>query len=116
MDRRRAIAHIGLMNPALDKVTSEALELPNAERLALAHTLLESVEPPCSSDVEGAWDDIIRRRIDEIDSGKIESIPWNQVKEEAEDRLAGDRWEVVQSGARSPHSKALRVRRRYDLL
>ena len=77
------------MSPALDKVTSEALELPNAERLSLAHALLESVEPPSSSEVENTWDDIIRQRIAEIDSGKVEGIPWDQVKQEADDRLAG---------------------------
>lgn len=89
MDIRISLRHICRVNQSLNKVTLEALELPNVERLSLAHTLLESVEPPSSSEVGNAWDQLIQRRITEIDSGEVEGVPWEQVKSEADGRLAG---------------------------
>lgn len=89
MDFRTCFSHIHAVDQSLAKVRSEALELSNAERLSLAHTLLESVEPPSSSEVDRAWDHLIQRRISEIDSGEVEGVPWGQVKKEADDRLAG---------------------------
>lgn len=87
MDFRTSFSHIHAVD--LAKVRSEALELSNSERLSLARTLLESVEPPSSSEVDRAWDHLIQRRISEIDSGEVEGVPWDQVRKEADDRLAG---------------------------
>ena len=59
---------------ALEKVRSEALSLPEAERAELAHDLVASLDGPADSDAENAWDAEILRRLAEIDSGTAELI------------------------------------------
>ena len=56
-------------SPTLEKVRSEALDLPESERAELAHNLVASLDGPSEPDVEKAWDAEILRRLAEIDSG-----------------------------------------------
>ncbi len=59
----------------LAEVESRALELPENDRLVLAAHLLISVEPPADHHVEEAWSQEIKKRIEEIDSGRIQAVP-----------------------------------------
>jgi putative addiction module component (TIGR02574 family) len=61
----------------------DALTLPPEQRAALADSLLESLDTEVDPDAEGAWKLEIQRRLQEIDSGAVALIPW----EEAERRL-----------------------------
>ncbi len=56
-------------SPALEKVRTEALNLPESDRAELAHNLVASLDGPAELDAEKAWDAEIVRRLDEIDSG-----------------------------------------------
>jgi len=58
----------------------DALELPDNERATLAGLLIESLEGPEDSDVESAWAAEAERRWQEIESGAVETIPWDEVK------------------------------------
>ena len=58
-----------MASTALEKVRSEALNLSEAERAALAYNLVVSLDGPLDSDVEKAWDMEIMRRLSEIESG-----------------------------------------------
>ena len=58
----------------------QALRLPERERADLAAKLLDSLDPGTEADVEKAWADEIKRRIDELDSGQTTTIPWEEVK------------------------------------
>ena len=64
---------------------ASALRLPATDRVALAKAMLESVEDfndiP-QSDVDDAWDKEIVRRIAEIDSGKVKTIPSSELWKE----------------------------------
>ena len=64
-----------------------ALELPADERLALASELLESVEGPENSEWAAAWAAELDRRVRELESGAVKTIPWGQVKAEIQARL-----------------------------
>jgi putative addiction module component (TIGR02574 family) len=61
-------------SPTLEKVRSEALNLPESERAELAHSLVVSLDGPADADVGLAWDAEILRRLAEIDSGTAKLI------------------------------------------
>ena len=60
------------------EILAAALALDPPERARLAHELLESLDEPVEVDPELAAD--LRRRIEEIESGEVEAIPWSEVK------------------------------------
>jgi putative addiction module component (TIGR02574 family) len=56
----------------------EALDLPEEARAALATSLLDSLETETDADAEERWREEIVRRLDEIDSGAAEMVPWDE--------------------------------------
>ena len=69
----------------LQDIEAEALQLPLDERGRLAGRLLESLEPEPQDTPENiarGWDEEIARRIDDIDAGRAETIPYEQVRAE----------------------------------
>jgi putative addiction module component (TIGR02574 family) len=67
------------MSPKVQKILEEALELPDEARADLAAALLESLEP-AGEDVETAWSEEIARRIQEVESGAVKPIPWEEAR------------------------------------
>jgi putative addiction module component (TIGR02574 family) len=65
------------MKPNHQKVLEEALRLPAEARAALAGHLLESLDDSIDEDVELTWSKEIARRIDDLDRGKVKTIPWS---------------------------------------
>ena len=63
------------------------MELSEGERADVAGALLESLDGPSDAGVEDAWADEIKRRIDDVESGRVDTIPW----EEANQQLQKDR-------------------------
>lgn len=55
--------------PSAEKVARAALRLKPRDRVTLANRLLASLPP--DADIETAWDAEIARRIEEVDSGKV---------------------------------------------
>jgi len=73
------------MTPDVSELLKKALALPPEVRAALATSLFESLdEEPGDQGVEAAWSEEVKRRIEDIDSGKVQMIPY----EEARRRLA----------------------------
>ena len=72
---------------ALEKVRTEALNLPESERAELAHNLVASLDGPSDPSVEQAWDAEIARRIAEIDSGTANLIDREEFDRRMRDRL-----------------------------
>ncbi len=75
--------------PDPERVMSEALELAPEERTALAIRLLDSVEVP---DPHGHLTDEeltaeLRRRVEAIDRGEAEGLPWHEVRDRLRNRL-----------------------------
>ena len=75
------------MGRKLDDLFREAAELSEGERAELAGLLLESLEGEPDEGVEAAWSAEVERRIREIDSGLVKTIPWEQVRAELFARL-----------------------------
>ena len=61
------------------ELLKRALALPAEERANLASTLIDSLDATVDEDVEVAWQEEIRRRIDDLRSGRVSTIPWEEV-------------------------------------
>ena len=66
----------------LEELFHEAARLPESDRAALAGLLIESLDPAPEADVEAAWSREIARRVAGLDSGTVETIPWEEVRAE----------------------------------
>jgi len=64
-------------------ILAVALALPEGERLDLAAALLAASEPPTPELAGEPWLAEIDRRSQEIDSGSVTCISWDQVKQTA---------------------------------
>jgi len=72
-------------NPA--ELLSEALHLPTEARAALADSLLDSLDTEVDANAAEAWRDEIYRRLQEIDRGAAQLIPWQDVQRRLRARL-----------------------------
>jgi len=71
------------LTPQVSEVLEKALALSTQERGLLIDHLIESLdEGPAEEGVEEAWDQEIKRRVDDIRSGKVKMIPGEQVLRE----------------------------------
>jgi putative addiction module component (TIGR02574 family) len=70
------------MATALTQVFNDALELSDNERATLVGLLIESLEAmeEPDADVEAAWAAEAERRWQEIESGTVKTIPWEEVR------------------------------------
>jgi len=64
------------MSRNVEKLFREASDLPETERAELAGMLLDSLEGERDEGVEAAWAEEIERRVRQIDSGEVKTIPW----------------------------------------
>lgn len=62
------------MQDLVAELTAKARALPPHERARLAEELLASLAPH-AVDVEAAWEEELRRRIDEVERGAVELVP-----------------------------------------
>ena len=68
------------MTARAKRVLEEALDLSPEERADLAATLLDSLQEGEDPDAEEAWAEEIARRLDEIDTGKVRTVPWSEAR------------------------------------
>jgi putative addiction module component (TIGR02574 family) len=78
-------------NLSTQEIIVSALQLPPAARVevlvAMQESLIDnSIKHPPADDDDDAWADLIARRIADVDSGRVKTIPW----EEAERIIKGD--------------------------
>jgi len=75
------------MATTLETITQEVLALPNNQRLALARIILDLDGGAPDPDVEAAWDDEIVARMKAYDEGKLETVSWEEFRDEMRDRF-----------------------------
>jgi putative addiction module component (TIGR02574 family) len=75
-------------SPTLERVRSEALDLPESERAELAQNLVASLDGPTEPDAEKAWDAEILRRLAEIDAGTAKLIDRQEFSRRMRDRMS----------------------------
>ena len=66
------------MSDLVEELAHKARALPPEDRVRLAEELLATLQE-VDPEIEAAWDEEIRRRIAEIDSGKAKLIPAEEV-------------------------------------
>jgi putative addiction module component (TIGR02574 family) len=68
------------MSTHVTELFEKASSLSETERATLARLLIESLESEDHPDVEEAWRAEIERRLAELDSGAVQTVPWETVK------------------------------------
>lgn len=67
------------MSDLVEELSQKARALPPEDRARLAEDLLASLQDGLDPEVEAAWDEEIRRRVAEIDSGAAKLLPADEV-------------------------------------
>jgi putative addiction module component (TIGR02574 family) len=71
------------MTLQVSELLQKALTLSVQERGLLIDRLVETLDnEPAEESVEAAWDEEIKRRVDDIRSGRVKTIPGEQVLRE----------------------------------
>ena len=67
------------MSETAQQLISSALQLPASDRAKVVDAILASLQPELDGDsaaeIQNAWADEIRNRIDDIDAGRVKTIP-----------------------------------------
>ncbi len=66
------------MGARADDVFSKAMKLEPDERAELAGRLFDSVR--ADTTVEDAWQAEVRKRIEELEAGNVESVAWEEAR------------------------------------
>jgi putative addiction module component (TIGR02574 family) len=68
-------------------IIQEAATLPVEERAFVVDSLLRTLNPP-DDEIDRAWAQIAKRRLVELRSGRVQSIPGEQVFAKIKERFA----------------------------
>jgi len=74
-----------------ERLRSEALALPPAERAKLAHALLESLHDEGDADAEVAWLEELDRRAQALADGTANLVDWDDARQRIAARLKARR-------------------------
>lgn len=72
------------MTKVAERILAEALTLGTRERADVAAKLLASLDGEPEAEVEAAWAAEVAHRIDEIEAGRVELVPWEDVESRIE--------------------------------
>ena len=64
-----------------DDILGRALKQSDADRARIAEALIASLDAPADQETEKAWQAEIDKRLREIDSGAVQCIPWEEVRD-----------------------------------
>jgi putative addiction module component (TIGR02574 family) len=68
------------MEPNAARLFEEAMKLPPEARAALAGSLIESLDRGVDEGAEAEWEAEIARRLTELDSHQVRSVPWSEAR------------------------------------
>ena len=64
-----------------------ALSLSEEERAYLASSLMDSLDGSADPSAEAAWNEEIARRITDLDSGRVKTVPWEEDRHRISSKL-----------------------------
>jgi putative addiction module component (TIGR02574 family) len=71
------------MTSEAERILEAALQLPEADRVELAAILEDSVgDGSTDEEIEAAWIAEVKRRMEDVESGRSKPIPWEEVRQE----------------------------------
>jgi putative addiction module component (TIGR02574 family) len=68
-------------SPEAERLLEQALQLKKDERHRLAEALVDSLESATPDEIAAAWEEEALRRIAEVDAGRMDTVPWSEVKQ-----------------------------------
>jgi putative addiction module component (TIGR02574 family) len=77
------------MDTQAQQILQSALSLSPDDRVEIAEWLMLSLDKEVASEIETAWAEEIQRRIDSLDSGRVKTIPADDIMREMRERLNG---------------------------
>lgn len=69
------------MTKIMDRVVHDVQELSSEEKNTLLKLLISSMDNKHDIDSDDQWASLAQQRINEIKSGKIQTVSWNQIKQ-----------------------------------
>jgi putative addiction module component (TIGR02574 family) len=76
------------MTPEVPRLLEQALSLSVEEQEALVDSLITNLGEKVEEGVLGAWDEEIKRRISELDSGNGKTVPWTEVRQRSVGKIS----------------------------
>ena len=77
------------MDTQAEQVLRSALNLHPNDRAEIAASLIQSLDEETNEEIDAAWAEEIKRRIESIDNGQVRLIPWDEVVRSMRERLNG---------------------------
>ncbi|MDB2686328.1 addiction module protein [Mariniblastus sp.] len=77
------------MNTEPYDLLEQALALSDNDRASLAASLLRSLDTEIDPNADKLWDEEIKRRLDEIKSGEVELVSWDEMLSKMKRRANG---------------------------
>jgi putative addiction module component (TIGR02574 family) len=77
------------MTQEAHELLQKALALPDEERAELAGNLIASLDATVEQDVDAAWQQEVVRRSRDVQSGEVDTVPWEEVQLKGRTRLHG---------------------------
>ena len=71
----------------MDQLTADAMKLPLRDRVQLAQRLVSTLDDEVETDTEALWFAEAERRLEELRSGKVEGIEYDEVFRSAREAL-----------------------------
>jgi putative addiction module component (TIGR02574 family) len=71
------------------ELLEKALALPENDRAELAGNLISSLDTTIDPDVDAAWQNEVAQRWQEVQSGEVKTIPWEEVRRKGRTLLNG---------------------------
>jgi putative addiction module component (TIGR02574 family) len=69
--------------PTYETLLADAARLPVADRIQLIDAIWDTLPADSLPPLSDEWAAEIRRRSSEYDSGAVETVPWEQIKDRA---------------------------------
>jgi putative addiction module component (TIGR02574 family) len=77
------------MTQETQELLQKALALSDKERAELAGNLISSLDTAVDEDVDTAWQQEVLRRHQDIEFGKVKTVPWEEVQQKGRTLLNG---------------------------
>jgi putative addiction module component (TIGR02574 family) len=77
------------MTQEVHELLQKALALPESERAELAGNLISSLDATLDQDADAAWQQEVARRLQDVQSGKVETVSWEEVRQNRHTLLDG---------------------------
>ena len=77
------------MTQEAQELLKKALTLPDKERADMAGSLIDSLDDTVDENADAAWQDQVARRLEDVRSGKVKTISWDEVRRQGHTLLHG---------------------------